>query len=94
MRADIVQVAHHGNIRAVSREVYEEISPRIALWPTPRWLWDNHDSLDETILGQWYSHILKGWLDEIGVRRHIFGFKGLARIELSMEGLRKLKEKR
>ena len=35
LKADIVQMAHHGQSGA-EKEVYENISPSICLWPTPR----------------------------------------------------------
>lgn len=40
IKCDAVQMAHHGQ-QGVRREVYEQISPKYAFWPTPRWLWDN-----------------------------------------------------
>ena len=69
------------------RDVYEEIAPNIALWPAPEWLW-NGQAPDT---GPWYQGIVRGWMEELGV--HIIpGFKGLARIELTREGLRRAKE--
>ena len=38
--SDIVQMSHHGQAGA-TKELYEAISPKICLWPTPQWLWDN-----------------------------------------------------
>lgn len=37
---DIVQVAHHGQAGA-TKELYEAVSPKICLWPTIEWLWNN-----------------------------------------------------
>lgn len=42
LSSDIVQMAHHGQA-GVGEDVYKAISPKIALWSTPRWLWTNQD---------------------------------------------------
>ena len=41
LKSDIVQMAHHGQ-NGVDKDVYEAIQPKICLWPTPEWLWDNN----------------------------------------------------
>jgi len=85
LRSDIVQIAHHGNYSVgVGREVYEEIAPYIALWPTTRWiLWPEDKDW-------WRAYVVKGWMEELGVYS-IFGFEGLARIELTKEELRRIR---
>lgn len=40
LKSDIVQVAHHGQAGA-TEELYRTINPKICLWPTTKWLWDN-----------------------------------------------------
>lgn len=40
LNCDIVQVAHHGQAGA-TKELYEAVSPKICLWPTTEWLWNN-----------------------------------------------------
>ena len=40
LKADAVQMAHHGQ-NGVEEDVYQEISPQYAFWPTPSWLWEN-----------------------------------------------------
>ena len=40
LRSDAVQMAHHGQ-NGVERNVYENIAPTYAFWPTPTWLWEN-----------------------------------------------------
>lgn len=42
IESDAVQMAHHGQ-GGVSKWVYEKISPKICMWPTPEWLWDNNN---------------------------------------------------
>lgn len=41
LKCDIVQMAHHGQ-GGVSEEFYSHISPKICLYPAPRWLWENN----------------------------------------------------
>lgn len=40
LKSDIVQMAHHGQSGA-TKQLYEEVNPKICLWPTPDWLWNN-----------------------------------------------------
>lgn len=40
LKSDIVQIAHHGQAGA-TEELYKTINPKICLWPTTEWLWDN-----------------------------------------------------
>lgn len=74
LTADYVQMAHHGQ-NGVERQVYEVISPRCCLWCTPTWLWDNmgehgYDS------GIFRTVVVRGWMSEIGVRRHYVNMNG------------------
>ena len=40
LRAEIVQMAHHGE-HGVDEKVYQAVAPHICLWCCPGWLWDN-----------------------------------------------------
>lgn len=40
IECDAVQMAHHGQ-NGVTKWVYEKIDPKICMWPTPEWLWNN-----------------------------------------------------
>lgn len=40
LHCDMVQMAHHGQ-EGVSFAFYQQLAPKIMLWPTPKWLWDN-----------------------------------------------------
>ncbi len=62
LKADIVQMAHHGQ-HAVTKEFYEAVSPKICLWPTPQWLWDNEG-------GQYTTPETKAWMKELNVEKH------------------------
>lgn len=62
LKADIVQMAHHGQ-HAVTKEFYEVVSPKICLWPTPQWLWDNEG-------GSYTTPETKAWMKELNVEKH------------------------
>lgn len=40
IKCPVVQVAHHGQ-HGVTEKFYKAVSPKVALWCTPQWLWDN-----------------------------------------------------
>ncbi len=62
LKSDMVQMAHHGQ-HGVSEAVYQAISPRICLWPTPDWLWENED-------GSYETSQTKEWMRKLGVEKH------------------------
>lgn len=68
IRADIVQMAHHGQ-NGIERSAYQAISPKICLWPTPQWLWDN-DNGNGYNSGRWHTLTTRRWMDELGVKEH------------------------
>ena len=79
LRSDIVQMSHHGH-SGVDKDVYEEIAPKVALWPTPKWLWENN--VGEGInSGPFNTLEVRAWMDDMGVRS-VLGFEGLAMIPL------------
>lgn len=53
----IVQMAHHGQ-NGVGKEVYDAIRPRVAVWPTPPWVWDPVDPGLKTME-------TRAWMDEL-----------------------------
>ena len=63
---DIVQMAHHGQ-NGVDYEVYKALKPRVSLWPTPQWLWDN-DGGSGYGTGNWKTQETKNWLVRLGVQ--------------------------
>lgn len=64
--ADIVQMAHHGQ-NGVGHSVYSIISPKICLWPTPQWLWDN-DNGGGYNSGPWQTILTRNFIDSMKVR--------------------------
>lgn len=64
---DAVQMAHHGQ-QGVDKKVYEAIAPTYALWPTPKWLWDNTEYLGGTPgNGPFKTPEVASWMEELGV---------------------------
>lgn len=68
LKADIVQMAHHGQA-GVGKNVYEAIAPKVCLWPTPKWLWNN-DNGNGKGSGTWSTLETRLWMKEIGVREN------------------------
>ena len=66
LRCDIVQMAHHGQC-GVSRDMYEYIKPRICLWTSPDWLWNN-DKGEGFDTGPWLTVRTREWMEECGVQ--------------------------
>lgn len=69
LKSDIVQVAHHGQSGA-KESLYKEINPRICLWPTPEWLWNN-DSGGGKGSGPWTTLETRQWMENLGVKIHV-----------------------
>ena len=69
LKADICQMSHHGQ-DGCDREFYEAVAPETCLWCTPRWLWDN-DMGDGFNTYIFETVTVRGWMDEIGARRHL-----------------------
>ena len=68
LKADYVQMAHHGQ-NGVRKAFYEAVDPDYCLWSTPSWLWDNmgpggYDT------GIYKTVIVRGWMSELGIKRH------------------------
>lgn len=82
LHADICQMAHHGQ-NGVTREVYAVIAPRICLWSTPGWLWDNMgDGGFNT--GVWKTVEVRGWMDSLGVTEHYVSKDGVHILDLPL----------
>lgn len=71
IRCDIVQMAHHGQ-NGVSKSFYELIMPKICLYPTPKWLWENNmpTCLDPETAGKgpFNTLLTRQWMEELGVQ--------------------------
>lgn len=68
LKSDIVQMAHHGQAGA-TKELYEAVQPKICLWPTPEWLWNN-DSGAGKGSGPWKTLETRKWMEELNVKEN------------------------
>ena len=66
LSCDIVQMAHHGQW-GVDFNMYKLIMPKICLWPTPDWLWDN-DNGEGYGTGPWRTLETRAWMEQLGVQ--------------------------
>ena len=66
LQSDIVVMAHHGQ-SGVDYLVYEKIAPKIALWPTTEYIYNN-----ET--GKLQTDHTKEWLKRLGVERNLLSY--------------------
>lgn len=64
---EIVQMAHHGQ-GGVTRAFYGAVQPKICLYPTPDWLWDN-DIGGGKDSGPFVTLETRRWMNELGVER-------------------------
>lgn len=68
LKSDYVQMAHHGQ-NGATYELYEAISPKYCLWPTPDWLWDN-DNGNGYNSGDWKTLEVRQWMEKLNVLEH------------------------
>ena len=68
LKADFVQMAHHGQ-NGVKKNFYQAVSPKVCLWNTPKWLWDN-DQGKGYGTGPWRTIEVQGWMKELRVGHH------------------------
>ncbi len=74
LRADIVQMAHHGQ-SGVDRNVYEVVRPTICLWCAPAWLWNN-DNGGGVNSGNWKTLEVRNWMRQLGAKTHVVAKDG------------------
>lgn len=74
LKADVVQVAHHGQSGA-TEELYQAINPSVAMWPTPKWLWENDNGGGEDS-GPWKTKETRNWMEKLEVKENIIGKDG------------------
>lgn len=91
LRADIVQMAHHGHMN-VSMEIYAEVQPHACLWCAPDWLYNepeipsylkNREALRKMGRGRMYGvGLTRKWMDVLGVKTHYVTKDGTQEIML------------
>ena len=68
LKSDIVQMSHHGQ-QGATKELYEVVNPRICLWPTPEWLWNN-DIGEGIDTGPWKTLETREWIKNLKVLKN------------------------
>lgn len=68
-----VQMAHHGQ-NGVTKEVYDEINPKVCFFNSPEWLYNN-DNGGGYNSGKWQSIIVREWMKEKNTT-NILAFEG------------------
>ncbi len=63
LKSDIVQMAHHGQ-NGVTFDVYKTVCPKLCLWPTPIWVYENKQGIYRTTE-------VRRWMMDMGVKYHI-----------------------
>ena len=72
---DVVFAAHHGSA-GVGKSFYAAVKPTTVIWPTTDWLWENDAGAGVPGKskgpgsGTFQTNFVKGWFQELGVRRH------------------------
>ena len=81
LKADIVQMAHHGHV-CCGMEIYAEINPKICLWNTDEWLYNEKEVpefLEDFELARkrnrtrmYGTPITRKWMDSLGIKEHYY----------------------
>lgn len=80
LKADIVQVAHHGQSGA-TEEFYKIVKPEICLWPTPEWLWNNNaNGIEDS--GPWKTKETRKWMEDLKVKQNYVAKDGIQDIKI------------
>ena len=83
LQADVVQMSHHGSQGAYF-ELYKLIAPKVCLWPTPQWLWDNNPGTGYDT-GSWETIDLYEYMRDVcGVEIHYVAKDGVVKLEFPM----------
>jgi len=80
LKCDIVQMAHHGQ-QGVDEKFYQHVNPRICLWPTPDWLWDNNSG-NGYDTGPWKTLETRAWMEKLNIEANYIEKDGLIKLEI------------
>ena len=80
LKSDIVQVAHHGQAGA-TEELYKIVNPKICLWPTIDWLWDNIADGKKNA-GQFKTMETRQWMENLKVKQNYLAQDGIKLIKI------------
>ncbi len=70
IRCPVVQMAHHGQ-DGVTEKFYRAVQPKVALWCTPEWLWNN-DIGGGFNTGPLKTVETRGWMEKLGTKNYRF----------------------
>ena len=74
-------MAHHGQ-KGVEKDFYEAIQADYALWPTPKWLWENREEGKGYNSGDFKTITVREWMQELGIKRsYVSGLEGTIQID-------------
>ncbi len=81
VKADYVQMAHHGQ-HGVDLDFYRAVGAKYALWPTPKWLWENRADGQGYNTGNFKTFEVRVWMDELGIKKnYVSGLDGTIQID-------------
>ena len=80
LKADIVQMAHHGQ-NGATEKLYQIVKPEICMWPTPEWLWNNNLNGTEDS-GPWKTKETRKWMEDLQVKQHYIEKDGTHEIKI------------
>ena len=80
LKVNILQMAHHGQ-QGVSKEIYEYIKPKICLWPTIDWLWDNIADGKKNA-GPFKTMETRQWMENLKVKQNYLAQDGIKLIKI------------
>lgn len=90
LNADAVQMAHHGQ-NGVTKEVYDEIDPKVCFYNCPEWLWNNDNGGGENS-GPWKTLIVRNeWMKDKNVTNYK-AFEGDQTVRFTSNGIIKVEE--
>ena len=71
VRCNVVQMAHHGQ-QGVTENFYRQVAPKVCLWPTPEWLWNN-DIGGGYGTGPFKTLETREWMKKMNTENYRFG---------------------
>ena len=70
IKCPVVQMAHHGQ-QGVTEEFYQAVQPKVALWCTPEWLWNNDIGAGFNT-GPFKTLETRSWMEKLGTINYRF----------------------
>ncbi len=80
LKSDIVQIAHHGQAGA-TEELYKIVEPKICLWPTIDWIWDNIENGKKNA-GSLKTMETRQWMENMKVKQNYLAQDGTKEIKI------------